>query len=70
MTQAMLVHLDKENADSRELAMVELDVIPRIGERVRFLNTSEDNPIAYIVDNVVHSFPAEHPLEIWLVSAE
>jgi hypothetical protein len=68
MTQAKLVHLDKNNGDFRKLAIVELDIIPRIGELIFYEKTSEDDPQAYTVDNVVHWIPAERPLEIWLVS--
>jgi len=70
MTQAKLVHLDKENADFRKLGVVDLEIVPRIGELVFFAEKSEDDPKGYIVDNVVHSIPAERPLEIWLVSSE
>jgi len=70
MTRAKLVHLDKENYDLRKLAIVDLETVPRIGELVYFAEKSEDDPRAYIVDNVVHSIPAERPLEIWLVLSE
>ncbi|HLZ86748.1 MAG TPA: hypothetical protein VKQ52_05905 [Puia sp.] len=70
MTQAKLVHLDKDNADFSKLAIVDLEIIPRIGESVYYAKSSDDDPVGYTVDNVVHSIQSERPLEIWLVTPQ
>jgi hypothetical protein len=70
MTKAKLVHVDKDNAEFDNLGIFDLEIIPRIGERIRLSKNSEDDPKSYVVDEVLHSIPAERPLEIWVVTPE